>query len=223
MTDPPAALPGGAPQTGWVAVEVEEEHPDLALVTVEVPCAGRRRSPSWVRHRLGALSNQIRGAQALQVRQQEVPTLHRAFFREIGLDPDQDRTPIDEALFVRLWRGGFVPSGMPDDALLIALVETGVAVWAVDAATIDGPLGIRLSVAGESLGSGSDSVTLPAGRLVVADASRVVTQLFQPLPPGSRITAASERAVLFVLHVPGVPSLAVQNALLTSRSLLATV
>jgi DNA/RNA-binding domain of Phe-tRNA-synthetase-like protein len=222
VTDPGAGSPAGAPQLGWVAVDVEDEHPDLALVSVEVPCTATRRSPSWVHHRLGALSDRVRGAQALQVRQHDVPALHRAFFRAIGLDPDQHRTPIEEAMFQRLWRGGFVPGGMPDDALLIALVETGVAVWAVDAAVVDGPLGIRLSEDGEPLGDGRTGVTLPAGRLVVADARRALAELFQPVPASCRVGGGTRRAVLYVLQVPGVPSLSVQDALWTVRSLLRT-
>ena len=44
--------------------------------------------------------------------------------------------------------------GPLDDALLVALVETGVPVWALDAARLDGPLGLRGARAGERLGEG---------------------------------------------------------------------
>lgn len=221
MPDRPAEDAADPPQLGWIAREVEEEHPELAMVTIELPCPGIRRSPSWVRHRLGALSDHVRGAQALQTRQQDVPALHRAFFRQLGLDPDRDRTPIEQAIFARLWHGGFVSQGMPEDALLIALVETGVGVWAADAATLDGPLGVRPSTAGEAVGSGRQATELPVGTLVVADAERAVATLFQPVPRPFAVTAATERAVLFVLQVPGVSAIPVQDALWTCRSLLA--
>lgn len=219
VSDRPAD-PADPPQLGWIAREVEEEHPELAMVTVELPWVGLRRSPPWVRHRLGALSDQVRGAQALQTRQEDVPALHRAFFRQIGLDPDRDRTPIEQAIFLRLWQGGFVSSGMPEDALLIALVETGVGVWAVDAAPLDGPLGVRPSVAGEQLGSGRQATELAPGTLVVADASRPVATLFQPAPRPFAVSARTQRVVLFVLQVPGVSAVPVQDALWTCRSLL---
>ncbi len=74
------------------------------------------------------------------------------FFRHIGLDPDVVRTPIEAAVLERMMRGGFLSGGLLDDVLLIALLDTGVPVWALDADSVDGPLGIRASREGERLG-----------------------------------------------------------------------
>ena len=49
----------------------------------------------------------------------------------------------------RMLKGGFLSGGLLEDVLLIALVDTGVPVWALDAERVDGPLGIRASLEGE--------------------------------------------------------------------------
>jgi DNA/RNA-binding domain of Phe-tRNA-synthetase-like protein len=206
-------------QLGWIEAQIEDEFPGLALVTAEVPCTARRTAP-WVVHRLTDLANRITGPYALRVRELPVPALHRAFFRQLGLDPDVRRPPLEQAMFDRLWTGGFAPGGMPGDALLVALLETGVAVWAVDAAALSGPLGVRGATAGETLPGGRAPVPLARGELVVADAERPVARLFaEPAPPFA-VSGATRRAVLLVLQVPGVPALDVQQALTTARGLL---
>ena len=73
-------------------------------------------------------------------------------FAHIGLDPDIVRTPIEAAVLERMLRGGFLSGGLLSDVLLIALIDTGVAVWALDAESVDGPLGIVSSGEGERLG-----------------------------------------------------------------------
>ncbi len=107
-----------------------------------------------------------------------MPAAYRVFFRQIGLDPDVVRTPIEAALMERMLRGGFPTGGLIEDVLLIALLDTGVPVWALDADSLDGPLGIRASSEGEVLGRGADAAELPAGRLVVADSSAALAVLF---------------------------------------------
>src|SRR5207248_5419308 len=104
-------------------------------------------SPPAVKQRLKALSNRYRGASVVAMRTQPIPHAYRAFFRQIGLDPDTDRIPSEEAAVARLLYGGFRSSNLVDDALLIALIETGVPVWAVDAELVDaGGLGIQTSL-----------------------------------------------------------------------------
>lgn len=209
----------GPAQLGWIATPIEDEFPGLALVTVEVPCTTARTAP-WVVHRMTELANRITGPYALRVRELPVPALHRAFFRQLGLDPDVRRPPLEQAVFDRLWTGGFRPGGMPGDALLVALLETGVAVWAVDAAALRGPLGVRSATAGEVLGAGRTPTTLAQGELVVADAERPVARLFADPPAPFAVSGTTRRAVLFVLQVPGVPAQDVQQALGTARGLL---
>lgn len=220
MTDDASATRGeDAPELGWVQAEVEDEFPGLALVTVEMPCRAQRTAP-WVVHRLNDLANRITGPYALQVRQLPVPALHRAFYRQLGLDPDVRRTPLEQAIFDRLWTGGLLPEGMPQDALTVALLETGVAVWAADAAALSGPLGVRGAAADEALGADREPRALAAGELVIADAERPVARLFEVPGPPFAVTTRTRRAVLFVLQVPGVPAVAVQEALSTARGLL---
>ena len=84
----------------------------------------------------------------------------------------------------RMLRGGFASAGLLADALLIALLDTGVPVWALDARSLDGELGIRVSGDGEQLGRAAAAPALAAGGLVVADASTPLAVLFGELAPG---------------------------------------
>ncbi len=126
-----------APTLGWRASEIEEELPTLQLLIGEASTAGTRSltagSPSAVKERLRELSNRFRGARAVAIRREPVPAAYRVFFRHIGLDPDVVRTPIEAAVLERMLRGGFLTSGLLEDVLLIALLDTGVPVWALDA------------------------------------------------------------------------------------------
>ena len=176
------------PPLGWCAREVEEDLPELRVVLARG--AGRRQrapltgeSPRDIEERLRELSNRFRGARAVGVRREPVPAAYRVFFRHIGLDPDIVRTPIEEAVLERMLRGGFLSGCLLEDVLLIALVDTGVPVWALDAESMDGPLGIRPSREGERLGRGPGRPVLPAGRLVIADASAALAILFGRLAP----------------------------------------
>ena len=87
---------------------------------------------------------------AVGLRREPVPSAYRVFFRHIGIDPDIERTPIEAAVLERMLRGGFPTGGLLEDVLLIALLDTGVPVWALDTATLDGPLGVRTSGEGET-------------------------------------------------------------------------
>jgi DNA/RNA-binding domain of Phe-tRNA-synthetase-like protein len=228
---PPAREPvakesesGSAPIAGWCAREVEEELPGLRLLSVEAALARRGSptgaSPADIRSRLQELSNRLRGAAAIAVRRQPVPAAYRVFFRHIGLDPDAVRTPIEAAVLERMLRGGFLSGGLLEDVLTIALVDTGVPVWALDAGCVDGPLGIRSSLDGERLGRSAHAPPLLGGRLVVADASTPLAVLFGELAPGHAPVAATRRLMLFAVQVAGVPELYVEEALWNCRSAL---
>jgi DNA/RNA-binding domain of Phe-tRNA-synthetase-like protein len=123
------------------------------------------------------------------------------------------RTPIEAAALGRLVQGGFSSRGVLEDALLVALVETGVPVWAVDDARLDGPLGVRGARAGERLGEGEYADDLAPGRLVVADARGPVAVLFGELAPSRVPDRDSQRLRLFAVAVPGVPAIHVEEAL----------
>jgi DNA/RNA-binding domain of Phe-tRNA-synthetase-like protein len=202
---------------GWCAREVEQELPGLALLStyVEVSRAGSLTgpSPADLLARLREKSDRFRGANAVAVRREPVPSAYRVFFRHIGLDPEVVRTPIEAAVFDRMMHGGFVSAGLLADVLLIALLDTGVPVWALDAEHLDGPLGIRASGEGERLGRGEDASELPEGRLIVADAAAPLAVLFGELADAHAPRARSSRLLLFAVQVAGVPELYAEEAL----------
>jgi hypothetical protein len=213
-----------ASEPGWCSREVEEELPGLALtgtrVVVTRPGPLTGPSPPDVKERLRELSNRYRGAAAVNVRRDPIPVAYRIFFRQIGLDPDLARTPIEGAVLERMMQGGFLSGGLLEDVLLIALADTGVPVWALDAERVDGPLGIRSSVEGEHLGRAPDAPELAAGRLVIADARSPLALLFGELAAAHAPKKGARELVLFSVRVAGVPELYAEEALWSVRSAL---
>jgi DNA/RNA-binding domain of Phe-tRNA-synthetase-like protein len=211
-----------APRIGWRAPEIEEELPQLRIVVgdARLPSAGTARggSPPGVQRRLHDLSNRYRGARAVGVRREPVPSAYRVFYRQIGLDPEVARTPIEGAVLERMLRGGFLSEGLLQDVLLIALVDTGVPVWALDAQTIHGELGVRLSLEGEPLGKSSDALPLPAGRLVVADDTASLGLLFGEVAGDCEVSSRTRELTLFAVQVAGVPMLYLEEALWSVRN-----
>jgi DNA/RNA-binding domain of Phe-tRNA-synthetase-like protein len=208
------------PVEGWVDEEIREEFPGLRLRFLTVQ-ARAGRTPRGVKHRLKMMSDRFHGAQAVTLRQDPVPWAYRVFYRHIGLDPDAQRTPIEEAAVQRLLRGGFRSENQLDDALLIALMETGVPIWALDASRVEGKLGIRLATAGERLGRSETAPGLPSGRIVIADERSPLAVLFGELAPGHGVTDSTTSMTLFSLQVQGVPEIHVEEALWTCLSVLA--
>jgi DNA/RNA-binding domain of Phe-tRNA-synthetase-like protein len=202
-----------APAAGFLEPTVHAEFPGLRLDWVSV--TGRRRdSPREVRQRLGLLSNRYRGANVVAMRTQPIPHAYRAFFRQIGLDPDATRIPSEAAAVARLLHGQFRSSDLVEDALLIALIETGVPVWAIDADLVDaGGLGIRATVAGDRVGTAEYGSHPSPGTLAVADAHRIHSLLFGEVAPGHEVSQRTTRIVLFAVGAPGVPALHLEEAL----------
>jgi DNA/RNA-binding domain of Phe-tRNA-synthetase-like protein len=199
-----------APVQGWVAPRIAAEFPGLGIAWVEVD-THPGRSPEPVRRRLRDLSDRVYGAQAIRLREQPVPWAYRVFFRQIGLDPDQTRTPIEELALERMKRGAFVSSNRLDDALTIAIVETGVALRAFDADRTDGRLGIRTSAPGEALEGRPGE--LPSGTLVIADELRPIALLFGATGEGRGVHPQTGRITLAALAVKGVPDIAIEEGL----------
>jgi DNA/RNA-binding domain of Phe-tRNA-synthetase-like protein len=210
------------PTLGWLAREIEQELPALRLHSVGAQLARGRSltgaSPRGVTARLDEHANRWRGAHAVALRREPIPAAYRLFFRHIGLDPDLVRTPIEQVALGRMFRGGFPTGGLLADILLIALVDTGVPVWALDTQFLDGPLGIRPSREGEPLGRFADARALPGARLVVADASAALAILFGELAAGHEPQADTRTLTLFSVQVAGVPTLYVEEALWSVRT-----
>lgn len=228
MTDEPTGSLQRAPdgerletREGFVEPRLAREFPGLRLAWMAVSVRPGP-SPPELRRRLQALSNRFRGASIVALRTQAVPHAYRAFFRQSGLDPDTDRIPVERAALARLVHGHFPSEGLLEDALLIALVETGVPVWAIDAERVaPGGLGIRLSSAGERVGDGELAERLPADRLVVADSRSVHAVLFGPVARGRTVSAHTRRAILFSVGVGGVPTIHIEEALWLASECLA--
>jgi len=195
---------------GWVAPRIAEEFPGLGISWIEVE--GRPgRSPRPVVDRLAETSNRFYGAHAVHMRERPIPWAYRVFFRQIGLDPDRTRTPVEQLALDRLQHGAFRTHGLPDDALTIATVETGIALRAFDAAQIEGALCIRDSAPGEALPGRPGE--LAHGTLIVADERGPVGLLFGATGEGREVGRGTRRIAVAALQVEGVPQIAVDEAL----------
>ena len=113
---------------------------------------------------------------------------YRIAMNKLGLDQP---TPAEAALKARLIRGSYRARGLPADALLIAVVETGIGVWATND---PGPFSVE----------GGD---------VVGSSLRV--HAFSEPPPVS-----TGMVTLFGVVVPGVSELEVREALWVAREVL---
>jgi DNA/RNA-binding domain of Phe-tRNA-synthetase-like protein len=198
------------PTPGWVAPHLEAEFPGLSLATVEVD--GRPgRSPEPVRRRLRALSDRLFGAEAIRLRGRPIPWAYRVFYRQIGLDPDRDRTPVEQLVLDRLQDGGFRSRGLPADALTIATVETGVALRCFDADRLVGDLCIRDAAPGERLPGRASELAI--GTLTIADESGPVGLLFGDTAAGRGVERESRRIAIAAVGVGAVPAISVEEAL----------
>ena len=199
--------------SGLVAPELRAEFPGLRLHWTLLE-ARVGASPHELRRRLRGLSDRVAGPGVVAMRTKPIPHAYRAFFRQVGLDPDAARIPSEEAAVRRLLQGRFQSRDTLKDALLIALVETGVPVWALDARLVDGEtLGVRAAGSGERLGSAPGDVPLAAGQLVVADGARVHAMLFGDPVSGHAPGPGTQRIVLYAVAVDGVPTIHVEEAL----------
>jgi DNA/RNA-binding domain of Phe-tRNA-synthetase-like protein len=199
-----------APEQGWVAPHIATEFPGLGIAWVEVDTRPGR-SPEPVRRRLRDLSDRFYGAHAIHMRERPIPWAYRVFYRQIGLDPDRTRTPIEQLAFDRLHEGAFKSRGLPADALNVAIVETGVALRAFDADRLEGRPCIRDSAPGESL-SGRPG-ELAQGTLTIADERGPVALLFGETGEGFAVESSSRRIAIVAVQVKGVPQIAVDEAL----------
>jgi hypothetical protein len=166
----------------------------LAWCAVAVAGNPLRRSPPALRKRLNALSDRHGGAHAISQSSREIPAAYDRLQARLGYDL---RSPPEALTVARLIRGAYRSRGVLRDALTIATADTEVAVWALDADRVTGALRI------------SDRA--------VADDSGPLTALFAT--PDS-VTGATRRLVLYALVAPGIPDLAVEEALTTAADII---
>ena len=189
---------------GLVAPALAVEHPGLRLAWTEVE-ATPGPTPKELRERLRAMADRMRGAQAIALRSRDVPHAYRVFFRHVGLDPDVVHTPVEAVALRRMREGSLRPQGLVEDAITVAVLETGVGMWAFDAARLVGPPGLAEA----------------EGRLAIADEAGALAVLFEDPGPRAAVTRGTRRIALVAVAVPDVPDLCVQEAIWTAWDILA--
>ncbi|UTI65415.1 hypothetical protein NBH00_04180 [Paraconexibacter antarcticus] len=183
-----------------VAEAVRADFPQLRLWAgwVAVP-PGRKSSPGLL-DRLADVDDRARGLPTGRLRTDPVAASYRAFARQIGLDPDAERNPLEQLAIERL-RVGRLPSGGPlADAMTVAMLETGVPLWAVASERATGWLSVDAD---------------DEGRLVIAENGRPLVPLMaspgeELRPPIHRRTPST--AVVYALQVGKVPTSTVEEA-----------
>jgi DNA/RNA-binding domain of Phe-tRNA-synthetase-like protein len=202
-----------AGEHGWIDERVAEELPGLALVVRAVAAPTDAGAEPGVAERLRDLASRLRGPRAVELRREEVPAAYRVFFRHVGIDPDVQRTPIEAAVIERLVTGGYASRGRIDDALLLALVETSVPVLAFDADAVHGAIGVRPARRGERLGRSERARPVGSGRLVLADDSGPLAELFGEVAADVLPRTGARLLLLVAIAVATVPDVHVEEAL----------
>ena len=187
-------------ESGWIDRGFAGEFPTLAM-RYAIAEARDHRSSEAMRSRLGAQSTRFTGEPALELPRHEIPLAYRALFRQLGMNPDSRPTPVEAISRERVLHGSFRTHGVIADAVLVATLESHLALSVIDAARLDGPLGIR-PVRAEDAGQ------LPAGEfavgsMVVADAAGPVAQLFGPPAEAHAVSARTRRVAVIAVGVPG--------------------
>jgi DNA/RNA-binding domain of Phe-tRNA-synthetase-like protein len=206
-------------ETGWVEPALSEEFRGLGLRSTVVT-ARTGRSPRELKGRLRHLSDRVHGLRVVNLRREPVASAYRVFFRQIGIDPDEHKPPGEAAMLERLRAGRFTSRELLEDALTVAVVETGVAVRAFDADRLVGTLGLRIARRGEHLAG--DRVDLPDGAIVVADERRPIGLVFGDTGSAAAVGPGTRRIALCVVRVPGIPEISVEEALWTAAGILTT-
>jgi DNA/RNA-binding domain of Phe-tRNA-synthetase-like protein len=205
-------MPDPAVDDGWVDAELAAEFPELGVVTLTLEARSGGRSPQAVRERLALLASRITGGRVVHMRQDTVPWAYRVFWRQIGIDPDTERTPVEQIALDRLKHGGFRSRNVLDDAIVVATLETGVPVVAFDSERIGENVGLRTTAAGESLGPDRP---LSTRQIVYCDEHRPLALVSGEVSAERGVTPDTTQMTLAALSVKGVPRISVEEALWT--------
>ena len=196
-----------APVLGALRAEL----PELALWTAEVE--GRMaKSPKSVQGRLEALGSRTSAAEATGARRESTPWAYRVLARQLGEDDTAGAGLVEQLAIRPPEPGDLRTGGLPHDALLIAVLETGVPLLAFDADRLEGELALRRARAGEPLGG--------EGSVVVADRERPVAVLLGEQAKDTAVGRGTRRIVLAAIQAKGVGNLAVEEALWTAIEIM---
>jgi hypothetical protein len=177
------------------------DFPALALWTLRLGPAARKSSRAQ-KARLADLDDRFRTVPVGGLRTDIVASAYRAFARQIGLDPDVERNPLEQAARDRLTAGRYVSRGALHDGMLLAMLETSVPLWALAADAVHGWLRIAVD----------DRDTL-----VLADDRGVLAPVMSPVPEPLR-PSRDAVALVYCLGVGQVPDATVEEAFWHVRS-----
>jgi len=173
---------------------VRADFPRLELWVTWVAVPSARRSPRALKDRLAEVDDRVRGLPVGGLRRDPVAASYRGFARQIGLDPDVERNPLEQLAIERLTAGRLVSDGPLRDAMTVAMLETGVPLWAIDAEAVYGWLRVDVD---------------DAGRLAMCDERGPVVPLL--MDPGAQVRVPAKRkatmtAIVYALKVGDVPA-----------------
>jgi len=198
--DPPREALRRAPVLGALRSEL----PELALWTVEVAARPSPKSPTAVRRRLKQLAG------ATGTARESSPWAYRVLLRQLGLDPAEAQNATERLALRPDDHDQIASAGLPEDALVVATIETGVPLLAFDAAKLHGELALRRARPGEVL----------EGSVVIADERAPVAALFGQTIAAVAPTAKTKRITLAAVQAKGVPDLSVEEALWTAIEIM---
>lgn len=180
------------------AVRADFPRLQLWVAWVAVP-AGHRSTPT-LRGHLAEVDDRVRGLPTGGLRMDKVASAYRGFARQIGLDPDADRNPLERLALERLQLGRMPTYGPLLDAMSVAMLETSVPMWTIKGDAASGWLRVD---------------TDEQGVLVVADDKRTLAPLMatpeKALFPTLRRREMST-AIVYALQVGKVPSSTLEEA-----------
>lgn len=205
---------GGPSTAGWQAAEgllaidadVAAEFPGLRLpyAVISGLRLDRPRSP-LLSERLATAAERLTGPMIRELRASAEGTAYRAFYRQVGLDPDRTRPPVEALVAERVMRGGFVEGPTWRDALVVASVTGGVALQAFDARRLADPPAVTLSA--------DQRLVLSAGGDRVADLLGEPARRYRPGP-------STRRLLVVATAVPGISEATARAAIDEAAGLL---
>jgi DNA/RNA-binding domain of Phe-tRNA-synthetase-like protein len=154
---------------GVVDEVVAAEFPGLSIHWVDVQC-GVGKTPAGLADELALAGQRMRGATIVMASTGTIAAAYRSFARQLGMDPAAVSGSAEAVAMRRLLSGGFLPTGVPNDAATLATLEFGPPITVFDAGLLHGGLRIdRATVGGQQHA---------AGDLVLADQQQEVGRLF---------------------------------------------